>query len=206
MRTRYWWFGADGNYHERIGNCQTIYDDSGDSAGPAEVPPPPGETVEEAVTRCAKKLGVTIDAFSASSKGTNGYARISGSGTIRGVGVGLANYSITNDVNSFSGPELEELGRTSADMGITFEEGDLVATLRSGKKVNKRVGPSTNYTGNNLSNNRAILASQVHELGNSIYLLLGERLDKVSGDSDAGASFEDCVFGGRIGKDGKLHS
>ncbi|MBK7704830.1 MAG: hypothetical protein IPJ30_03410 [Acidobacteria bacterium] len=149
---------------------------------------------------------MTIDAFSASSKGTNGYARISGSGTIRGVGVGLANYSITNDVNSFSGPELEELGRTSADMGITFEEGDLVATLRSGKKVNKRVGPSTNYTGNNLSNNRAILASQVHELGNSIYLLLGERLDKVSGDSDAGASFEDCVFGGRIGKDGKLHS
>jgi hypothetical protein len=185
----------------------------GGGGGDDPVTPAQTRTVEERVKECAAKMGVDVSGFARSSRGNPGSARVTGS-TANMAASGI----VTNNVKLLSAQEIGQLTDYSTDdMGTTFLEGRIQATIQvgptKGRSIDMTVGPWENYTANDLKNSNAILATQVHELGNSIARILHKQLPELSGrarevfgkDQDPGARFEDCVFGGRVDKNGVLH-
>jgi hypothetical protein len=161
--------------------------------------------------KCLKEFfGVEINSFTFSSKGVNGLFTGYGIDMIKNQGR-EALLVVANDIKSYTGSQLYE--RDSADRVAMGEKplppgGYSMGYTGPPPALNS---PYVNYTANDLTNPMAILATQIHELGMSLWLFTGKTPPQQypgkppSGDTDVGSKFERCVFGGEVDDEGYLN-
>jgi hypothetical protein len=106
---------------------------------------------------------------------------------------------VVNEVNAYNQRRLSQIAgdADNTTIGATFY------------LPNSSYSPYRNFTASDLTNPTAILAVQVHELGNSLSMITGKSLPPpavpgINGDKDAGVTFERCVFGGDVTRNGGL--
>ena len=157
---------------------------------------------ERKLNKCTKQLfGIELNSFTRSRKGHNGSFTGYGADAYS-AGGSDTQITVVNEVNSYTSSQLgamagSALPPNSLAMGLT-------GSTPSGYT------PYRNFTASNLTNSRAILATQVHELGNSLRRITRVTMDPnpepvPSGDHDPGTRLEKCVFGGEVDWNGHLH-
>lgn len=180
---------------------------------PVPTSPPARTPFENKLNECTQRLfGVELRSFTASTRGQLGSFSGYGADALSGGGKDME-ITVANDAKNFSGVRLGQLytrftGQASGSlMGITFPSG----TSPSGiNYADAGFTPYRNFTGNNLRNPQAILATQIHELGNSLQYITGVTMAAnsragIQGDTDPGTRLERCVFGGEYDQRGRLH-
>ncbi len=166
---------------------------------PAPTPTPARTPFENKLNDCTQRLfGVEFRSFSASRRGQNGSFTGYGADALSSRGSD-SEISVVNEVNAYSQADIKRI--TGQDwIGVAFGPGNQA----------RGYTPYRNFTANDLTNSRAILATQIHELGNSLQFITGVTMAPNSpaglgGDTDAGTRLERCVFKGEYDAKGKLH-
>ena len=155
---------------------------------------------EKKLDACTKQLfGVELQSFTRSRHGHNGSFTGYGADAY-GSGGSDTQITVVNEVNSYTSNQLGAMAGLPPNSGVM----GLTGPTPSGYT------PYRNFTASGLTNSRAILATQVHELGNSLRRITGVTMDPNSpaglgGDTDPGTRLERCVFGGEIDSHGHLH-
>jgi RHS repeat-associated protein len=163
-------------------------------------------SLKDKIAECAEKLfGVTMTNFVFSLPGQDGAFTGTGPDVLKNKG-NNATIIVYNDASSMS----------MSGIGTNWSLGGPVMgfTPNPNHPFNQAHGydPYTNYTGNDLTNTRAVQATQVHELGNSLAMITGI-FSTMNGtisppqfgtDRDPGVAMERCVFGGDVNSKGKL--
>jgi len=165
-----------------------------------DTPEPPGRgggkkgvDRKKALTICVKDIfGIDLKDFTASQPGSNG--------SFSGQTAGGIQTTVTNDVNTFTVRNLNEIfyGSPAPPSG----RGDVRGLTLSGRKVTtwlwgfiplatKTFSLSTNYSASNLSSSD-LLTTQIHELGHSLAQMLG--LAPVGTEDPYASKLEDCVI------------
>lgn len=149
--------------------------------------------LEKKLNECTKKLfGVELWSFTRSRDGHNGSFTGYGADALSSGGRDTQ-ITVVNEVNSYTGSQLGTLHGTpnAVLMGLTFNT------------VSSTHTPYRNFTASGLTNSKAIIATQIHELGNSLRAITKVTMGPnspagIGGDTDAGTRLERCVFGGEI--------
>ena len=149
---------------------------------------------------CTKQLfGVELGSFTRSRRGHDGTFTGYGADAYS-AGGSDTQITVVNEVNSYTSNQLAAMSGLPPNSGVM----GLTGSTASGYT------PYRNFTASGLTNSRAILATQIHELGNSLRRITGVTMDPNSpaglgGDTDPGTRLERCVFGGEIDSHGHLH-
>lgn len=164
---------------------------------------------ENKLNDCTQRLfGVELRSFTPSRRGQNGSFTGYGADSYDNGGFD-AEIMVINEVRAFTSTDLRNQQNTAlAARGQP--------PLPAGSFIMGRVGttpsgytPYRNYTASDLRNSRAILATQIHELGNSLRAITGvtmvpNSVQGIGGDADPGTRLERCVFGGEYDRNGRL--
>ncbi len=156
--------------------------------------------VERKLNECTKQLfGLELNSFTRSRKGHNGSFTGYGADAYS-AGGSDTQITVVNEVNSYTSNQLGAMAGLPPNSGVM----GLTGATPSGYT------PYRNFTASDLTNSRAILATQVHELGNSLRRITRVTMDPnpepvPSGDHDPGTRLEKCVFGGEVDWNGHLH-
>ena len=157
--------------------------------------------LQDKLNECTKKLfGVELRSFSPSRRGKNGSFIGFGADKLSSGG-NDSEIMVINDFTAYSRADIKWI--TDRDLfGVTFGP----------DPDNEAAGftPYRNFTAKDLKNSRAILATQIHELGNSLRHITGVTMDPnpkpgLYGDRDAGTRLERCVFGGEYDANGRFY-
>jgi RHS repeat-associated protein len=185
-------------------------EESPGGGGAPQNPATPTRTpFENKLNECTQRLfGVELKSFTASQRGSNGSFTGYGADAY-GSGGSDTEIAVVNEVRAYTSNDL----RNQYNANLTPGQQPLPA----GSFVMGRAGPTPsgytpyrNFTASNLTNSRAILATQIHELGNSLKAITGVTMGPNSpaglgGDTDAGTRLERCVFSGEIDLNGRRH-
>lgn len=165
---------------------------------------------ENKVNECTQRLfGVELRSFDPSRRGHTGSFTGYGADAY-GSGGSDTEITVVNEVNAYTSSQLRSQS-DAARVAAGLQPGD------PNRFVMGRTGttpsgytPYRNFTASNLTNSRAILATQIHELGNSLRTITGVTMGPNSpaglgGDTDAGTRLERCVFNGEIDPNGRRH-
>jgi hypothetical protein len=172
----------------------------GQAGGPAGPAAHTNTAFENKLNACTKQLfGVDLQSFTRSRHGQNGSFTGYGADAY-GAGGSDTQITVVNEVNSYTSNQLAAMAGLSPNSGVM----GLTGTTPSGYT------PYRNFTASGLTNSTAILATQVHELGNSLRRITRVTMDPnsqpvPSGDHDPGTRLEKCVFGGEVDWNGHLH-
>lgn len=172
----------------------------GQAGGPAGPAAHTNTAFENKLNACTKQVfGVELQSFTPSRDGHNGSFTGYGADAYS-AGGSDTQITVVNEVNSYTSNQLGAMAGLPPNSGVM----GLTGTTPSGYT------PYRNFTASGLTNSRAILATQVHELGNSLQRItrvtMGPNSPPGLGhDTDPGTRLERCVFGGEMDQSGHLH-
>jgi RHS repeat-associated protein len=188
-------FGGGGGVG--VANESAIGGGGGGSGAPPKKSGVDMEKVKAALNQCLGEMfGMSLTSFTPSEKGKNGHATMNRlNGTFPN---GLTGFGVTNDNTTYTQAQLSALSKKVGGSGSGL------GLAGHGVYNGMMLDAHTNYTasdrnrfvseGQQRSGFPAFLASQIHELGNSVSYLTGIEFSNIkTRDKDPGAAFESCV-------------
>jgi RHS repeat-associated protein len=190
--------------------CTTEYvwvDDAAIGIGGAGGNPISAQEVEMNLDSCLRTMyNLRVTSFTPSQKGKHGNVNVNSTDGRRfGPAAGFG-FGVVNDATSFNSVQIGTIGGGGTDDGVTALG---FAPSPDGQGF-QQYSPHINYTANNLTNPTYIMAVQIHELGHSLTMITGIQPKIPSkarrpGGPDGGTPLERCVFGGEVGRNGRIY-